>query len=83
MLLLAKGRIMQVGTHLRHAVVAPVVAAEAQRHAVGAQEVVAGQRQLHRVEAEDIGHQQIVLLLFPVQHILSGRRLQPVLESLN
>jgi hypothetical protein len=56
-----KGQVVQVGAHFRHAVVAPVVAAKAQRHAVGAQEVVGGQGQLHRVEPKDVGHQQIVL----------------------
>ena len=78
-----EGQIMQVRADLRDAVVAPVVATEAQRHPVRAEEVVAGQGKLHRVEAEDVGHQQIVLLLFPVEHILSGRCLQPVFETLN
>jgi hypothetical protein len=44
---------------------------------------MAGQGQLHGIEAEYVGHQQIVLLLFPVEHILSGRCLQPVFETLN
>ena len=78
-----KGQIMQVGAHFRSAGIAPVVAAKAQRHAVGAQEIVGGQRKLHGIEAENVGDQQVVLLLFPVEHILAGWRLQPVFESLN
>ena len=76
-------QIMQVGTHFRGAVIAPVVAAEAQRHPVGAQEVVGRQRQLHGIEAENVGDQEVVLLLLPIEHILAGWRLQPVFETLN
>jgi len=78
-----KGQIMQVGADFRNAVVAAVVAAEAQRHAVGAQEIMGREGKLHRIEAEDVGDQQVVLLLLPFEHILTGWRFQPVFESLN
>ncbi len=69
-----KGQIMQIGAHLREAVVATVVATQAQGHAVGAQKIMIGQGQLHRIEAEYIGDQRVVLPLFPVEHILAGGR---------
>jgi len=78
-----KGQVVQVRTHFGDTVVAAVVAAEAEGHAIGAQKIMAGQRKLHGVEAENVGNQFVVLHLFPVEHILSGRRRQPVLESLN
>ena len=78
-----KRQVVQIGAHLGHAVIAPIVAAKAQGHAVGAQEIVSGQGQLHGVETENIGHQKIVLLLLPIKYILAGWRVQPVFETLN
>ena len=49
----------------------------------GKQEIMVGQRQLHGIEAENVGHQQIVLLLLPIEYILPGWRIQPVFETLN
>ncbi len=78
-----KRQIMQVGQRVSRTGIAPVVAAEAQRHAVGAQEIVAREGELHGIEAKYIGDQQVMFLLLPVKHILACRCFQPLFETLN
>ena len=53
------------------------VAAHPPRHPIVAQEVEAGQPNLHRVEAEDVGHNVIHTGAFPFEQIAASRTFQP------
>ncbi len=74
---------MQVGQRVSRTGIAPIVAAEAQRHAVGAQKIVTREGELHGIETKHIGDQQVMFLLFPIKHIPSCRCFQPLFETLN
>jgi hypothetical protein len=52
--------------------------ARAQRHAVGAQEIVLRQADLQRVETENVGDGRIDLPAFPIQHVTPERGDEPV-----
>ena len=60
-----------------------IVAAKPEGHAIGAQEIMLWQTELHGIEAENIGHQKIMLGLFPLQDILPLRGGKPVIETAN
>jgi hypothetical protein len=52
------------------------------RHAVCAQSVALGQAQLQRMKAKSIRHRAVKMLLFPSQHVLPWRRLEPFVQTI-
>ena len=47
------------------------------------EQIVRRQRQLHGIEAKNVSHQRIMRTLLPLQHILPGGGVQPLLQTLN
>lgn len=60
-----------------------VVGQDTQGHSVGSQEVDLGHSDLDRIEAKEVGDELVVFLLFPLQDVLSLRRIEPVVKAEN
>ena len=52
------------------------------RHSVSTQSITLGKTKLQGMKAKSVRHRAVKMLLFPRQHVLSRRRLEPFVQTI-